>query len=134
MVFVVLVIFVFSLLGIIGLFILKSYELRSQVRFARTLREEGDMQALALKRQGQLLTYELKKIAPTSVLVLRWGIHRAALGTAYSARAVERGAHAVADRISHKHSFALRETQSDFLKEVTDHKKGITSQESTDSI
>lgn len=52
-------------------------------------------------------------------------VHVAAVLVALVARAAERRAHAVADFVSHKRSFTRRETQSDFLRAVQEHKETL---------
>jgi hypothetical protein len=46
------------------------------------------------------------------------------LGFAAFARSSERQAHRLADLVSHKHGFVPRETRSEFLRKMSEHKNG----------
>lgn len=94
-----------------------------------TLREKGDEQALAFKEflgqmRGEARTWPAKLLVIGRVLA-----RRAMLSLAVAARATERKAHLLADRLSHKHHFAPRESTNSFLRQVSDFKGGDVSAE-----
>lgn len=137
----ILVLFVVSLVGIIALFIVRWYEMRTSIRMFAHIRDQADDKALSLKSDIRVLQEHLKYITPITIAAMRVLTHRAALSIAASARMTERAAHALADRISHKHTFEQRETQSTFLKQVTSHKNAkntdisvVSSQDANPSI
>src|SRR5262245_47228575 len=103
-----------SVLGIAGLFYVKHWEERNARIFAPALRVIADSQALELKAFLGHAQEELKKLGPTSVKVARALLHDLALSLAALSRASERGAHQLADMVSHKNSFQRRETKNEF--------------------
>lgn len=116
--------FVLSLLGIVILFALKAWELRTARVFAPSMREKADASAHVVKRLIEHAEVELKKLPPELVNVSRTILHDIALGAAKLARFLERQLHRLADRVSHKHNFERRETNSTFLKNVSEYKNG----------
>ena len=118
------VIFALSLIGIMGLFVLKYWELRHARQLLPVWRERADMRANALKELLVAARLDLAKLPPAAVVVGRLLLHRAALAFAALARTSERQAHRLADMVSYKHRFEKRETRSEFLKKVAEHKSG----------
>ena len=110
--------FVLSLFGIVGLFSVKAYENTHEPRFGATWRPVLDQYADILKAEIVNLERQATKIGPTLVIIARYGIHQSALAIAHGARTVELGAHSVAERVSMKHSYTRRATNSEFLKQV----------------
>src|SRR5690242_9087490 len=94
-----------SILGIAGLFYVKHWEERNARIFVPALRLRADTYALDLKAFLGHAQYEFKKLGPTSVRVARALLHDLALTLAALSRASERGAHRLADMVSHKHRF-----------------------------
>ena len=115
-------IFALSLLGIIILFVLKAWEVRTERFLAPLLRERIDGRALEVKRLIALSQGELRKLPPEMVFLMRTVLHDAALGAASVARFLEGQSHRLADLVSHKRGFERRETRSDFLKHVSGYK------------
>lgn len=113
-----LILFVISLLGIAGLFALKHWELAHATVLAPVLRERADIRARSLKTQMFRLAAEAETWPPKAALVARYLIHIAALAIGRWLHAAGETMHRLADRLSHKHNFERRETQSRFLKEV----------------
>ncbi len=109
-----------SILGIAGLFYVKHWEERNAQIFAPAFRLVADSKALDIKFFLGLTQQEFKKLGPTSVRVARALLHDLALSLAALSRASERGAHQLADMVSHKHRFERRETKNEFLKQVSD--------------
>jgi len=116
------ILFIISLLGIMGLFSLKFWEERRGGVVLARLRAEGDEKALALKSSLEKYRHESQKLYPTAILLGRYLVHEAALGLAKGARGLEAQAHRLADMVSHKHAFQRRETRSQFLREVSEYK------------
>jgi len=120
-----MVAFWFSLTGLGALFALKAWEEKSGRVFALASRKRADKQALVVRTWGLKVAYAIEHLPSISVLFVRWLIHLFAVGVARFARAAERGAQYVADFVSHQRHFERRESNSEFLKEVTNHKNGI---------
>jgi len=116
------ILFAFSLLSIIGLFVLKEWELRSEQTVVVSLRHKADERALKFK---ELLAHSrtyLERIPPFVVHITSILVHKGALAFARGARLAEKQAYRLADVVSHKHRFERRETQSEFLKKVSEVK------------
>ena len=124
------VIFFFSLFAIAFLFALKYWEIRKERIVFAPWREQADVRALQLKELLDAARLDLSKIPPEVVRLSRIGIHQLAMGFAAFARGAERYAHRVADLVSYKHHFEKRDTRSEFLKKVAEHKNGNGSDES----
>jgi len=122
--FVASIFFFSSLLGIIGLFGLKYWEQRHSRVLVPAFRETLDTRALQLKALLTAARMDLAQFLPVLVRLSRFFIHEAALGFAYLARVAERQAYRLADFVSHKHRFEKRETRSEFLKKVSEHRNG----------
>lgn len=117
------IIFVFSLLAIAGLFTFRYWELQRGFIVAPALREKLDVRAVQLKELVLAARADLAKLPPLTVRIGRIMVHEAALALAALARIAERQAHRLADLVSHKHRFERRETRSEFLKKVSEHKE-----------
>lgn len=117
--------FCISALGIVGLFFLKAREQRTNRVFAPAVREKIDTRALQAKDLLNAARADAAKLPPVIVRFTRFLIHEAALGLAALARMSERQLHRLADFVSHKHRFEKKETRSEFLKRVSEHKNGI---------
>lgn len=119
-----IVVFGLSLIAIMSLFVLKYWETGSGRVLAPSLRIKADRRALELKDRLSHIRLDLARIPPLTVLYGRYLVHEGALGFAAFARISEHQAHRLADLVSHKRTFVVRETRSEFLKKVSDHKKG----------
>lgn len=114
-----------SLVGIVLLLILKAWELRRERVLAPKFRMYLDTGALALKskiERGEAFLAELPSYASLFVMKLL------AMGSVHLARIARRmseSAYRLADFISHKHNFERRETRSEFLKTMIEHKNGL---------
>jgi hypothetical protein len=117
-----LTVFILSLLGISGLFALKHWELAHATVLAPTLRENADVRARLLKAQTLRFAAEAETWPPKAMLIARYLVHVAALEIGRWLHAGGEAMHRLADRLSHKHNFERRETQSRFLKEVASGK------------
>ena len=117
------IIFGCSLLGIIALFALKSWELSHERVLAPEMRRRGDIRAMQIKDLIFAARKDFENLLPRVVVIALYAIHEAALGFAALARMLEREAHRLADMVSHKRGFERRETRSEFLKKVAEHKE-----------
>lgn len=113
-----------SLLGIAAIFCVKYWEQRHNRVLAPGLRERLDVRALQTKELLAAARMDLAQLPPALVRLSRFLIHEAALGFALLARIVEKQSYRLADLVSHKHRFEKRETRSEFLKKVSEHKNG----------
>ena len=120
--------FALSFLGIAGLFTLKYWELKRGMRFASRLRIGLDARAVRLKELMVAARVDMSKLPPFGIKLARYVLHRSALAFASLARTAERQAHKLADLVSYKHRFEVRETRSEFLKKVAEHKNGQSGQ------
>lgn len=116
------VLFFASIFGIAAIFELKNLETRGKTFIDPTFRRRADDQALRLK--AYLGSFRSSSYAwPLALFALiRTLIHLVALGIARIARVTEKQAHRLADLVSHKRGFERRETRSEFLRQVTEHK------------
>ncbi len=120
-----------SLLGITAIFGVKYWEGRHSRVLAPRLRETLDMRARHIKTLLTAARMDLVQLLPVLVRLSRLFIHEAALGFAFFARLAERQAYRLADLVSHKHRYEKRESRSEFLKKVSEHRnsKGLDSEE-----
>ncbi len=121
---VAILIFALSLLGIITLFSLKAWEERSSRTLVPSMRAKADEGARTVKILLARSQVEARKLPPELLILARTILHDAALGAAAVARFLERQSHRLADKVSHKAGFERRETNSDFLKNVSEYKGG----------
>lgn len=127
------IVFFTSLLAIALLFALKAWEVRRRAVFLPTMREALDLRALQLKWLIGKTHYEVSKIPPSLVLVVRRLVHEGALSAASLSRSIEVVAYRIADRVSHRHRFERKETRSQFLKEVSEAKQNGSGSTDTSS-
>ena len=105
-----------------ALFGLKSWEIARGRILAPVMRTRFDDRAMQLKDLLAAARLDAAKLLPLAVVYTRIGIHEAALALAVFARFAERQAHRLADLVSYKHHYEKRETQSEFLKKVSEGK------------
>ena len=117
-------IFVLSLLCIVALFAGKYWELRSERVLFAPWRQRMDTGAHQLKELMDAARIDVAKLPPEVLRVSRITVHQLALGFAAFARTAEGYAHRLADVVSYKHRFEKRDTRSEFLKKVAEHKSG----------
>ena len=119
-----LVVFGFSLFGITLLFAVKAREATHPSVSRARWREKADEFALEIKWVVLVIEWYVSRFPLIVALISRRLVHSGALSFAHLARVSAEYAHRLADFVSHKRSFERRETKSDFLKQVTDHKNG----------
>lgn len=117
-------VFFFSLVGIAALFGQKWREIRRGKALAPDLRSRADREAEKLKELAEAAWMDLGKVPPEALRLARVLVREMALGVAALARFLERQAHRLADFVSHKRGFERRETRSEFLRKVAEHKNG----------
>lgn len=114
-----------SLVGVVFLLALKAWEMRREQVIAPRFRARLDSGALMLKawiEKGEAFLAELPSLASLIAMKTLAGgsVHLARL-----ARRMSESAYRLADFISHKHNFERRETRSEFLKTMIEHKNGL---------
>lgn len=119
-----LVLFAFSLLGMITLFSVKSWELSHAHKIAPIFRERADKEAVHAKELLLAAQSDFGKLPPLLVHTLHVTLHAAAVDFGHFAHWLGSQAHRLADSVSHKRHFERRETRSEFLKKVSEHKNG----------
>ncbi len=117
--------FILSLAGLIALFSLKYMEFSKRRIYGPELRAKADSWALLLKALLYASMDRLEQLPHDFVVFLRMVVHVGAIIFARGARAAEKGAHQIADRVSHKHHFERTESRSEFLKSVSAHKNAL---------
>lgn len=126
---VAVLIFFASLLGLAGLFTLKAIEAKRGAVYAPRLRASADKAALSLKRRLFDVRFFVARIPPAFLALSRFALRELALAAARFARGAEKRFYAIADFVSHKRNFERRESRSEFLKQVSEHKNGLPGQE-----
>ncbi len=111
-----------SILGIVLLFLIKSWEEKHGRILAPALKFSADKKAIEFKQVLLMTQVQIGKLGPTSMRVARIILHDLALSLASLSRASERQAHRLADLVSHKHRFERRESKNRFLKQVSNFK------------
>lgn len=117
------IVFAGALLYIVALFSLRIVE--GDRRVLSSTRESLDVWAWTIKQRFMRLYVASRKFPAVSFLVMRYFIHIGAKSFARFARRLEEGAYHVADLVSHKHRFQRRQSNNQFLHEVTNHKNGL---------
>jgi len=118
--------FLVSLLGIALLFSFKYREVKTGRVYLPMLRHQADIKAIQLKILLMWSRKELERVPPVMVLISRAIVHEMALYLASLASRGEVQTHRLADIVSAKHRFERRATHSEFLKQVSDHKNGVS--------
>ncbi len=120
-----------ALIALCILFALKFWEVGSgRILFPR-FRALLDRGASALKRFLIVVADRVALIPPFVARIVRILFASFALYVARLARATAEAAHRVADVVSYKHRFERRETRSEFLKKVSEHKEGASGEKDT---
>lgn len=118
------IVFFFSLLAIIFLFVLKRIEERRAHVFLPSMRVSLDRGALWCK--GILESGEeiAGLVPPLAAWATRMTLLSGMRGFARLARRSAESANRLADFVSHKHNFERRETRSAFLRQVGEYRNG----------
>lgn len=126
------IVFIVSLVLLGTFFALKRYEMTTGVVWGAAWRAGADNHVVAMRTWALSHTDLLETLPSLAARYLRFVVHELALLIAYGARRIEAWAHELADFVSHKHSLQVRETRSDFLKQVSEHKNGTPAGSSTE--
>lgn len=114
--------FASALVALVLLFVVAYAEERRGALFLSRAQGALDLWALGVERRlahaGRVLDHWPTYVAQVGY----YSVHVTAVLVALLARAAEKRAHRVADFVSLKRSFIRRETKSDFLKAVQEHK------------
>jgi hypothetical protein len=113
-----------SIVLLIVLFSVKYWELKHDRVLFPHARVRLDSQARRLKDLIVAARLDVAKLVPVLLRITRRLLHTGALTFASLARLAEYHAHRFADLVSYKHRFERRETRSEFLKKVSEHKNG----------
>lgn len=119
-----LALFALSALGIAGLFALKYWELRRGVILAAHMRQKADAGALQLKALIAAAQADAGRLPPLFLHAAHVTLHTAAVDFGHFAHSLGALSHRLADFVSHRRHFEPRETRSEFLKRVSEHKSG----------
>ncbi len=123
--------FAVSLLGMIILFSVKYRETKTGHVYLPALRDVSDEKAIALKVHLLRARVVIEHLPPILMILSRNLVRVIALKFAAFLRYGEDQAHRLADMVSHKHRFERRETRSEFLKQVSEHKNGGAMRDNT---
>lgn len=127
------IIFGVSLVGVALLFIIKRREVMLETTFAPEWKARADYQALRVKALLRKVGREAEKIPPTLVILSRILVREGALLGARLGALLEEQSHKIADRVSHRHRFERRETNSDFLKRMGEGRAHTNTDENLES-
>ena len=116
--------FIVSLLGMAVLFSVKYRETKTGRIFLPALRDSADEKARMLKDVLMRGRVEIERLPPILMILIRNLVRVGALRFAASLKFGEEQAYRLADLVSYKHCFERRETRSEFLRQVSDHKNG----------
>ncbi len=120
-------VFGFSLFGIVFLLALKAWEMRRERVVAPGFRAQLDKGALVLKAQIEKGEEAIAELPSVLSFVAMKALALSSVYLAHLARRMSESAYRLADFISHKHNFERRETRSEFLKTMIEHKNGLSS-------
>jgi hypothetical protein len=116
--------FLVSLFGIVVLFSVKYREAKTGHTYFPSFRDASDEKALVIKKVLLRTRVMIERLPPIVLLVIRFYVRVLALKFASFLKYGENQAHRLADIVSYKHRFERRETRSEFLRQVSDHKNG----------
>jgi hypothetical protein len=117
-------VFFIALAGIVGLFTLKQWELSKGRVLFLPMRIRADEQALHLKELLIAARADIQHLPPLLLDAARSVVQGIAVDAGHIAHWLGEQSHRLADSVSHKRNFERRETKSEFLKKVSEHKSG----------
>jgi len=118
------VVFFLALVLIVALFVLKQWELSHERVLFPHLRERADAEALHMKELLLAARKDLENLPPLFLFAAQSVVHGIAVDAGHLAIWLGKQSHRLADTVSHKRNFERRETKSEFLKKVSEHKNG----------
>jgi hypothetical protein len=117
-------VFFIALAGLVALFTLKQWEFsRGRVLFLQH-RVRADNEALHLKELLIAARADAQHLPPLLLDAARSVLQGIAVDAGHIAHWLGEQSHRLADSVSHKRNFERRETKSEFLKKVSEHKNG----------
>jgi hypothetical protein len=116
--------FFLSLAGLIALFTLKQWELAKGRVLFLPWRIRADDEALHLKELLIAARADIQHLPPFLLDAAQSVVHGIAVDAGHVAIWLGSQSHRLADSVSHKRNFERRETKSEFLKKVSEHKNG----------
>lgn len=117
-------IFFLALILIIGLLALKQWELSRGRVLLPQWRERADLEALRLKDLMLAARKDAEHLPPFLLDAGTSVVQGIAVDAGHLAIWLGQQSHRLADAVSHKRNFERRETKSEFLKKVSEHKNG----------
>lgn len=117
-------VFFVALILIIGLFVLKQWELSRGSVLLPSLRIRADLEAVRLKELMLAARKDVGNLPPLLLDAAQSVVHGIAVDAGHLAIWLGKQSHRLADSVSHKRNFERRETKSEFLKKVSEHKNG----------
>lgn len=118
------IVFFLALILIIALFTLKQWELSHERVFFAPWRQRMDTQAAHLKELMLAARQDIAHLPPFLLDAAQSVVHGIAVDAGHIAIWLGQQSHRLADTVSHKRNFEPRETKSEFLKKVSEHKNG----------
>ena len=120
-----IIVFGVSLSAIAILFLIKHVEERNAYVIAPSIRAAADRSALRFKALLSVAEAKLEQMPPTTARMLRRILVLTAQSFGSALHRFGQQSHKLADLVSHKHNFERRETRSEFLKSVSEHKNNL---------
>jgi hypothetical protein len=114
--------FVISIFGLSLLFAIKFWEEKKGIKYCPNIRLRADENAINIKKKIYQISERTEDFPQYILLTSRIILHSLVVGFAKIAGTAEKGAHKIADLVSHKRRFEHRTTSSSFLKQVSEHK------------
>jgi len=117
-------VFFLALILVLALLTLKQWEVAHERVIFPRMRYKADMQALHLKELAFAARKDVSNLPPFLLDAAQSVVHGIAVDAGSLAIWLGRQSHRLADTVSHKRNFERRETKSEFLKKVSEHKNG----------
>jgi hypothetical protein len=128
-------VFFIALAGLVALFTLKQWEFSRDRMLFLPMRIRADEEALHLKELLVAARADIQHLPPLLLDATRSVVQGIAVDAGHIAHWLGEQSHRLADSVSHKRNFERRETKSEFLKKVSEHKNGNgNSDEGTTSL
>jgi hypothetical protein len=120
------IVFFLALILLVALFVLKQWEISHERLLLPAWRERADSEALRVKDLAFAARKDIEHLPPFLLDATQSVVHGIAVDAGHLAIWLGKQSHRLADSVSHKRNFERRETKSEFLKKVSEHKNGNT--------
>jgi hypothetical protein len=117
-------VFFIALAGLVALFTLKQWEFSRDRMLFLPMRIRADEEALHVKELLVAARADIQHLPPLLLDAARSVVQGIAVDAGHIAHWLGEQSHRLADSVSHKRNFERRETKSEFLKKVSEHKNG----------